>query len=67
MKFIDPTDAFDDTPGEFNYDHGGPNYDWSFTSLPYADGLGLKWLEEISSMEENDLPLKIPDVTINFQ
>ena len=66
MELIAPTDAYDDVPDEFKYDDGGPDYDWSLTTLPYPYGLGLNWLEEISSsMEENDLPLKLPDVTIS--
>ena len=66
MELIAPAEMYDDIVDEFQYDDGGPEYDWSSTTLQYPDDLGLKWLDEISSsMEETDLPLKLPDVTIS--
>ena len=66
MELIAPAETYDDIVDEFQYDDGGPDHDWSSTTLQYPDDLGLTWIEEISaSIEEPDLPLKLPDVTIS--
>ena len=69
MELIAPCDSYDDIINdEFQFDDGGPDYDWSSTTLQYSDNLGLKWVEEISaSVEEPDLPLKLPDLNFEYR
>ena len=66
MELIAPVENYTEFTDEFQFDDGGPDYDWSSTSIQYPDSLGLKWLEETSPPSVlTDLPLKLPDVSIS--
>ena len=61
VELVKPFVTFDDIQREFTFDDGGPDYDWSFTSLAYPYDLGLSWIETLAeasgcASEELNLP-----------
>lgn len=62
MEAIRPMSSFDDVVQDFKLDDGGPDYDWSQTSVQYPKDFGTKWWSKLESAASDDHNLKIPDV-----
>ena len=66
MELIRPNAVYDIHCEDFEYDDGGPDYDWSYSSVALPEGNGSDWVEHLNeiSMTENPI-LDIPDVSLN--
>ena len=66
MELIAPNAVFDDFTSEFQYDDGGPDFDWSIKNHPYPPDLGVKFLGSLSAESElDDSDLQLPEVELN--
>ena len=62
---LQPNPDFVEPASDFVYDNGGPDYDWSQTSIIYPSDYGIKWVETLDQ-EQNfpDNELDLPEVSL---
>ena len=66
MELIAPNAFFDDFISEFQYDDGGPDFDWGIINHPYPPDLGVKFLGSLSAESElDDSVLQLPEAELN--
>jgi hypothetical protein len=56
MQLLQPNKKFQSL-AEFDFDDGGPEYDWNYPDTQYPDDFGIKWLENIDSEENTTIPI----------
>ena len=67
MELIAPNAVFDDFTSEFQYDDGGPDFDWSIQNHSYPPKIGVKFLGSLSAESElDDSDLQLPEVELNY-
>ena len=65
MDAIRPNADYDIESGRFQYDDGGPDYDWAASSILLPVDHGLTWLSNLNeNYEVDDSILDIPDVSL---
>ncbi|XP_064619450.1 uncharacterized protein LOC135482899 [Lineus longissimus] len=65
IDLVQPNKDFEDEVHDFIYDDGGPDRDWSSTSLQYPLSLGVNWLDRLQSLKPNIESLEIPKVDLH--
>ena len=66
MEFIAPNAVFNNFTSEFQYDDGGPDFDWCIKNHPYPPDLGVKFLDSLSAESELDgSDLQLREVELN--
>ena len=64
MDLIRPIQEFEMPLKEFEFDDGGPDFNWNQPTYDYPDG-ALKWTSELSGIAKNNQEeLQIPEVDI---
>ena len=65
MDVLRPNGALDGQSDDFDYDDGGPDFDWSDQSHSYPTDLGMTWLMKLNDTSDTvDSDVRIPDVDI---
>ena len=65
-ELFNPNIDFVHNENDFQYDDGGPEYDWSKSTYSYNKDLGVSFLENVNTTLKNvdDHSLKLPNVDI---